>query len=117
MQFPDRPDAVTEREQEVIRLVRRGLLNKEIADRLCIADSTVRHHLTSIWISLVWPIGRSCWSKRMGSVLFLSYPPHGESLVALSPYRPEQLVRSTSEVLRPFAGSERDRHVGNVRIG
>lgn len=42
------PYVVTEREQEVIRLVRRGLSNKEIADRLRIADSTVRHHLTSI---------------------------------------------------------------------
>ncbi len=43
------PDAVTQREREVIRLVRQGLSNKEIADRLCIADSTVRHHLTNIF--------------------------------------------------------------------
>ena len=42
-------DAVTEREREVIRLVRQGLSNKEIADRLWIANSTVRHHLTNIF--------------------------------------------------------------------
>ena len=49
MQPPFWPDAVTEREREVIRLVRQGHSNKEIADRLCIADSTVRHHLTNIF--------------------------------------------------------------------
>ncbi len=40
---------VSEREREVIRLVGQGLSNKEIAYRLCIADSTVRHHLTNIF--------------------------------------------------------------------
>jgi len=43
------PDALTEREREVIGLVRQGLSNKEIAYRLSIAGSTVRHHLTSIF--------------------------------------------------------------------
>jgi DNA-binding NarL/FixJ family response regulator len=43
------PDTVTEREREVIRLVHQGLSNKEIAHRLCIAGSTVRHHLTNIF--------------------------------------------------------------------
>jgi DNA-binding NarL/FixJ family response regulator len=43
------PDALTEREREVIVLVRQGLSNKDIAYQLSIADSTVRHHLTSIF--------------------------------------------------------------------
>lgn len=43
------PDALTEREREVIGLVRQGLSNKDIAYRLSISDSTVRHHLTSIF--------------------------------------------------------------------
>lgn len=43
------PDALTEREHEVIGLVRQGLSNKDIAYRLSISDSTVRHHLTSIF--------------------------------------------------------------------
>ncbi len=43
------PDALTEREREVIGLVRQGLSNKDIAYRLSIADSTVRHHLTNIF--------------------------------------------------------------------
>lgn len=34
-------------EREVIHS--RGLSNQKIADRLCIADSTVRHHLTNIF--------------------------------------------------------------------
>jgi DNA-binding NarL/FixJ family response regulator len=42
-------DDLTEREREVIALVKEGLSNKEIAYRLSISDSTVRHHLTSIF--------------------------------------------------------------------
>ncbi|MBX3334138.1 MAG: response regulator transcription factor [Nitrospira sp.] len=43
------PDALTEREREIIQLVGQGMSNKDIAYRLSIADSTVRHHLTSIF--------------------------------------------------------------------
>lgn len=39
---------LTARELEVISLVGEGLKNKQIADRLSISESTVRHHLTSI---------------------------------------------------------------------
>lgn len=48
-QVPGWDDAVTEREREVIRLVEQGFANKEIADQLCISDSTVRYHLTNIF--------------------------------------------------------------------
>lgn len=48
-QLPSWPDDVTEREHEVIRLLCQGLSNKEIAFRLSIAHSTVRHHLTNIF--------------------------------------------------------------------
>lgn len=47
-----RLDGLTEREQEVVRLVSEGLSNKDIADRLCISSITVRHHLTSIFDKL-----------------------------------------------------------------
>jgi DNA-binding NarL/FixJ family response regulator len=43
------PTGLTERKREVIRLVGQGLSNKDIAYRLSISDSTVRHHLTSIF--------------------------------------------------------------------
>lgn len=45
-------ESLTEREHDVIDLVGEGLKNKEIADRLFISDSTVRHHLTSIYEKL-----------------------------------------------------------------
>jgi DNA-binding NarL/FixJ family response regulator len=43
------PEALTEREREIIRLVKQGLSNKDIAYTLSISDSTVRHHMTSIF--------------------------------------------------------------------
>ena len=42
-------DGLTERKREIIRLVSQGLSNKDIADRLCISNGTVRHHLTGIF--------------------------------------------------------------------
>ena len=39
-------------DKEVVRLVSEGLSNKDIADRLCISNITVRHHLTSIFDKL-----------------------------------------------------------------
>jgi DNA-binding NarL/FixJ family response regulator len=43
---------LTLREREIIRLVGRGMKNKDIANRLSISDITVRHHLTSIFCKL-----------------------------------------------------------------
>jgi two-component system, NarL family, nitrate/nitrite response regulator NarL len=40
------------REREVIALVGQGLKNQAIAKRLCIAEATVRHHLTAILAKL-----------------------------------------------------------------
>jgi two-component system nitrate/nitrite response regulator NarL len=41
--------SLTEREREVVALIGEGLRNKEIANRLFISETTVRHHLTSIY--------------------------------------------------------------------
>lgn len=43
---------LSERERRIIKLVGEGYSNKEIADWLNIADSTVRHHLTKIFDKL-----------------------------------------------------------------
>jgi two-component system nitrate/nitrite response regulator NarL len=43
---------LTAREREVITLVGQGLRNKEVAKRLFISETTVRHHLTSIFAKL-----------------------------------------------------------------
>lgn len=44
--------ALTKREHEVISLLSEGLQNKQIASRLSISETTVRHHLTSIFDKL-----------------------------------------------------------------
>lgn len=43
---------LTNREKEVVTLIGEGIKNKEIADRLFISETTVRHHLTSIFDKL-----------------------------------------------------------------
>lgn len=45
-------ERLTKREREVITLVLEGLQNKQIAERLVISETTVSHHLTSIFAKL-----------------------------------------------------------------
>jgi two-component system nitrate/nitrite response regulator NarL len=54
---PADPDAagiamLSPREIEVIELLGEGLSNRRIADRLCISETTVRHHLSSVFSKL-----------------------------------------------------------------
>jgi two-component system, NarL family, nitrate/nitrite response regulator NarL len=54
---PQDPEAakiatLSAREREVIALVGQGLKNQAVAERLCIAETTVRHHLISIFAKL-----------------------------------------------------------------
>jgi DNA-binding NarL/FixJ family response regulator len=44
--------SLTDREREVIRLIAEGLKNKQIADRLFISQTTVTHHLSSVYAKL-----------------------------------------------------------------
>jgi DNA-binding NarL/FixJ family response regulator len=44
-----RPNELTDREIEVLRLVGEGLANKQIARRLTISERTVKAHLTSVF--------------------------------------------------------------------
>ncbi len=46
------PNALTEREQAVMRLVSQGLGNKEIGRRLSLSDNTVKFHLRNIFAKL-----------------------------------------------------------------
>ena len=41
-------DPLSEREREILRLVAQGLTNREIADRLCLAQGTVKNYVTII---------------------------------------------------------------------
>lgn len=45
-------DELSEREKEIVRLIGKGYKNKKISSQLCISETTVRHHLTSIYNKL-----------------------------------------------------------------
>ncbi|HKY04884.1 MAG TPA: response regulator transcription factor [Blastocatellia bacterium] len=77
------PDAhkiasLTEREREVIALVAEGLKNRCVADRLFISETTVRHHLTSIFYKLAV-------SDRLELVIYC----YKRGLVKLPQFEPE----------------------------
>jgi DNA-binding NarL/FixJ family response regulator len=45
-------DGLTEREIEVLRLLARGLANKQIAYRLRVSEKTVRNHISNMYRKL-----------------------------------------------------------------
>ncbi|MGE9312835.1 response regulator transcription factor [Niabella sp. CJ426] len=56
---------LSNREFEVASLLVRGLLKKQVADKLKISVNTVRNHTTSIYEKLtVTSIGELCWLWR-----------------------------------------------------
>lgn len=46
---PKDPEALTSRETEVLQELSRGLTNREIAEKLCISQATVKTHVLSIF--------------------------------------------------------------------
>ena len=49
---PENPEALTERETDVLKLIARGMANKQIARNLFIGEKTVKTHVSNILLKL-----------------------------------------------------------------
>jgi NarL family two-component system response regulator LiaR len=52
---PESPEKLTERETDVLRLLASGMANKEIAAEMHISETTVKTHVSNIWMKLGVP--------------------------------------------------------------
>ena len=53
----DRPDPLTERETEILRLMAGGYSNKEIANSLGVAEGTIKNHVSNILSKMAYVTG------------------------------------------------------------
>jgi len=74
---------ITGRERDIIALIGEGLRNKQIAERLCISEPTVRHYLTSIF-------EKAGVTDRLGLIIY-AYQ-HGLAKPPAIIHRPQNLV-------------------------
>ena len=45
-------DSLSEREREILKLIAKGLTNREIADKIHLSEKTVRNHITTIFAKI-----------------------------------------------------------------
>jgi DNA-binding NarL/FixJ family response regulator len=55
VRMPESPEKLTERETEVLRLIAKGLSNKDIAYQLVVSEKTVKTHVSNVLAKLHLP--------------------------------------------------------------
>ena len=75
VRIPESPESLTQRETEVLRLMSKGLANKEIAQELGIGEKTVKTHVSNI-LSKLGVLSRTQAALYAIQVGLVSVPPH-----------------------------------------
>jgi DNA-binding NarL/FixJ family response regulator len=87
------PRPLSHREKQVLALVVGGLTNRQIADRLFLAESTIKTHLSSAFDKL------DARSRAEATALILD-PEEGQALGVLSVVEAERLVAADARKIR-----------------
>ena len=85
---------LSRRETEVVVLVLQGLTNKQVADKLCVAEKTIKFHLTNIYkrmkisrrSQIVWTLPLSDFVEKFkdkSSPAFDSKPSEEEETISI----------------------------------
>ena len=105
---PERPDALSDRETEVLRLLAHGSANKQIARDLGIAEKTVKTHVSSILgkLGLRSRTQAALYAGRVGLVplneLGEADPPQHVAVWALDVSRPAEHSREPTRATQPW---------------
>jgi WD40 repeat protein/serine/threonine protein kinase len=91
------PDALTERELEVLRLLMEGLDNSQIADRLYVSPATVRWYLRQIYSKL--DVHSRHQAIERAKILNLLNPTNATGIYVAPPVQ-----RVTLEAINPYKG-------------
>ena len=99
---------LSKRESEVVILVVQGLTNKQVADQLCVAEKTVKFHLTNVYkrmkisrrSQIIWslPIAQFREKVKNKDNIAVSYTPQVSSAAAPEPETAETIPVGSSTV-------------------
>ena len=107
---------LSKRESEVVILVVQGLTNKQVADQLCVAEKTVKFHLTNVYKRMrISRRSQIIWTLPMAQ--FIENAKDTEPTLPVSPARPSRGVNTRDRISTMDMDDENTIPIGNSIVG